>query len=165
MLPMRTRLPRLPVAAALAVAVVAAVAGCASSAQLSKEQAALPGKPACFFLANFQGDWTVLNDTSLIVSIPPSARDAYLIKLFEPIYSLRFQEHLGFQDVEHSGQICNGSDDKLVVRERGQPPVPIVAVRQITPLEQRQLLRAAGLKVPRYLQKQIHAGHAPGASG
>jgi hypothetical protein len=157
---MRTRLPRLLAVATL----VAAAAGCATSARTSAPQAALPGKPACFFMRNFLGDWTVLSDTSLIVSTPPARQDAYLIKLFAPITGLRFYQSLGFEDVEHTGQICDSSEDDLVVRGRQQPPMPIVAVRLITPVEQRQLLQAAGLKVPHYLQKQIDAAPAS-ASG
>ncbi len=151
---MRAHLPRLLAAAVLA----AAAAGCATSSPPSKPEAALPGKPACFFLVNFSGDWTVLSDTTLIVAAPLTARQAYLIKLFEPIYDLRFRQRLGFQDVERTGRICDNSMDNLVVREGGQLPVPIVAVRRITPVEQRQLLLAAGLKVPAYLQKEISSG-------
>jgi hypothetical protein len=151
---MRAHLPRLFAAAVLA----AAAAGCATSAGPPKQQAALPGRPACFYLINFRGDWTVLSDTTLIVTTGPGLQQAYFIKLFAPVYHLRFRERLGFQDVERTGQICDRNMDNLVVRGGGQPPTPIVAVRQITPVEQRQLLLAAGLKVPAYLQKEISSG-------
>jgi hypothetical protein len=36
---------------------------------------------------SFQGDWTVLNDSTLIVHAP-LPKDAYVIKLFEPVFSL-----------------------------------------------------------------------------
>ncbi|HEX4023563.1 MAG TPA: DUF6491 family protein [Steroidobacteraceae bacterium] len=144
-----------------AIAVLTAVAtACATTAQPAKPAAALPGKAACFFLVNFHGDWTVLDDSTLIVSTPPSPQ-AYLIKLFQPVVGLRFRQSLGFQDVEHTGQICNDSQDDLVVRGISQPPVPIVAVRLLTPTEQITLLKAAHQTVPRYLLKQ--AGSANGS--
>ena len=157
---MRTHLMRVFAAAVLAVA----VAGCASTPE-SKQTAALPGKPACFFLANFRGDWTVLNDSTLIVETPPG-QHAYLIKLFRPLVGLRFHQALGFRDAEHTGQICNDSQDELVVRGRGgQPSVPIVAVHTITPAEHVQLLKAAGQKVPANLQKRVSSNGAAAASG
>jgi hypothetical protein len=107
----------------------------------------LPGKPACFWKSNFQGDWTVLNDSTLIVRAP-LPKDAYVIKLFEPVFSLSFRQALAFEDKERVGQICNGGDDYLVVPD-GQPSrVPIVAVRALTMAEQDQLLKAAGLPIP-----------------
>jgi hypothetical protein len=107
----------------------------------------LPGKPACFWKSNFQGDWTVLNDSTLIVRAP-LPNDIYVIKLFEPVFSLSFHQALAFEDKEHAGQICNNGDDYLLIPD-GQPPrVPIVAVRALTAPEQDQLLQAAGLPVP-----------------
>lgn len=146
-----------------AVGAMAAVAlGCATTAQpppsgakpanpsklanLTKA-ANLPGKPACFWKANFQGDWTVLNDSTLIVhaALP---QDAYVIKLFEPVFGLGFRLRLGFVDREHTGQICDQGDDYLQV-PGGQPPqVPITAVRALTASEQNELLQAAGMPVP-----------------
>jgi len=139
-----------------------AAAGCAST-PAAHHTAALPGQPACFYLANFRGDWTVLSDSTLIVETPPG-HHAYLIKLFQPVVGLRFQEALGLKDVEHTGQICNNSQDELVVRGHGQLPVPIVAVRLITPAEHVRLLKAAGQTVPRDLQKRVSSGGAAGAS-
>ncbi len=68
-----------------------------------------------------------------------------MIKLFEPIVDLSFHQRLGFEDKEHTGQICNGSDDYLIV-PGGQPPrVPITAVRALTVAQRQQLLQAAGM--------------------
>ena len=107
----------------------------------------LPGKPACFWKSNFQGDWTVLNDSTLIVHAP-LPKDAYVIKLFEPVFSLSFKQDLGFEDGEHTGQICNNGDDYLVVPGWQPPQVPIVAVHALTVAEQDKLLQAAGKPVP-----------------
>src|ERR1700722_15734947 len=107
-----------------AVGALAAIAvGCASTAQPSPPKTKLdnltkvenlPGKPGCFWTSNFQGDWTVLNDSTLIVHAPLS-KDAYVVKLFGPIFNLSFKQDLGFEDREHTGRICDNGDDYLVV--------------------------------------------------
>ena len=145
-------------------ALSAAAVGCASSPATTpsaQETAALPGKPACFFLVNFRGDWTVLNDSTLIAHTPPGPQ-AYLIKLFRPVTGLRFNQALGFRDREHTGQICDNSQDDVVFRRRSQPPVSITAVREITPVEQAQLLKAAGLPIPRDLRRMLDSARASG---
>ena len=91
--------------------------------------------------------WTVLNDTTLIVQAP-LPRDAYVIKLFEPVFDLSFKQHLGLVDREHTGQICNDGDDYLLVPGWQPPEVPITAVRALTTAERNELLRAAGMPVP-----------------
>ncbi len=108
----------------------------------------LPGKAACFWKSNFQGDWTVLNDSTLIVHAP-LPKDIYVIKLFEPVFSLKFKEGLGLDDREHTGQICNAGDDYLLVPGWQPPRVSIVAVHALTTDEQAQLLQAAGKPVPK----------------
>jgi Family of unknown function (DUF6491) len=140
-----------------AVGSLAAIAvGCATTAQPPPSKAALdnltkvenlPGKPACFWKSSFQGDWTVLNDSTLIIRAP-LPKDAYVIKLFEPVFSLSFKEGLGLDDREHTGQICNNGDDYLLVPGWQPPQVPIVAVHALTMPEQDQLLQAAGKPVP-----------------
>jgi hypothetical protein len=140
-----------------AVGALAAIAvGCATTAQPPASKAKLdnltkvenlPGKPACFWKSSFQGDWTVLNDSTLIVHAP-LPKDAYVIKLFEPVFSLSFKEGLGLEDREQTGQICNNGDDYLVVPGWQPPQVPIVAVHALTMAEQDQLLQAAGKPIP-----------------
>ena len=140
-----------------AVGALAAIAvGCATTAQPPASKANLdnltkvenlPGKPGCFWKSSFQGDWTVLNDSTLIVHAP-LPKDAYVIKLFEPVFSLSFKQGLGLEDREHTGQICNNGDDYLVVPGWQPPQVPIVAVHALTMAEQDQLLQAAGKPVP-----------------
>jgi hypothetical protein len=139
-----------------AVAVLAVITvGCASTPHtpataldnLTKVEN-LPGKPACFWKSNFQGDWTVLNDSTLIVHAP-LPKDIYVIKLFEPVFSLKFKEGLGLDDREHTGQICNDGDDYLLVPGWQPPQVPIVAVHALTTEEQAHLLQVAGKPVPK----------------
>ncbi len=128
-----------------------AAAGPTGTAATARASDPLPGKPGCFWLRNFDGSWTALNQTELIVWAPLTA-NPYYIKLLEPVINLKFDERLGFQDVERTGQICNDADDELVVPNYAPHRIPIVAVRQITPPEEVQLLKANGLKVPRNLR-------------
>jgi hypothetical protein len=140
-----------------AVGTLAAIAvGCATTSQPLPSRANLdnltkvenlPGKPVCFWKSSFQGDWTVLNDSTLIVHAP-LPKDAYVVRLFEPVFNLSFKQGLGFEDREQTGQICNNGDDYLVVPGWQPPQVPIVAVRALTMDEQDQLLQAAGKPVP-----------------
>jgi hypothetical protein len=139
-----------------AVGALATAVGCATVTQPSASAANLanltkpenlPGKPACFWKSSFQGDWIVLNDSTLIVHAP-LPKDAYVIKLFEPVFSLSFQQELGIEDRARTGQICDNGDDYLLVPGWQPPQVPIVAVRALTMAEQEQLLRAAGMPVP-----------------
>jgi hypothetical protein len=121
----------------------------------------LPGKAACFWKSNFQGDWTVLNDSTLIVRAP-LPKDAYVVKLFEPVFNLSFREGLGFEDKERVGQICNSGDDYILVPGGEPSRVPIVAVHALTRDEEDQLLVAAGLPVPRaHTAAQVPAAKNP----
>ncbi len=141
---------------AAGLCVVAMVVGCATTGPRQHPSALdtltkvenLPGKAGCFWRSNFQGDWTVLNDSTLIVRAP-LPKDAYVVKLFEPVFELSFKQGLGFEDKEHTGQICNNGDDYLLVPGWQPPQVPIVAVHALTMAEQNQLLRAAGKPIPR----------------
>jgi hypothetical protein len=138
-------------------ALAAVVVGCATSTQPNPSKTNLdnltkvenlPGKAACFWKSSFQGDWTILNDSTLIVHAP-LPKDIYVVKLFEPVFNLGFKQGLGFEDQEHTGQICNDGDDYLLVPGWQPPRVPIVAVHALTMDQQDQLLRAAGKPVPR----------------
>lgn len=113
--------------------------------------AALPGKPGCFWLSNFDGSWTVLNDSELIVYAPLYSQP-YLVKLFEPVPTLKFRERLGFVDVEHTGMICDGTLDSLLVPHWQPHRVPIVAVRELTAPEAAHLLAENHIKVPARLR-------------
>jgi Family of unknown function (DUF6491) len=138
--------------AAAAGALAAILGGCATTGHPAAAPTALdnltktenlPGKAGCFWKSSFQGDWTVLNDSTLIVHAP-LPKDAYVITLFEPVFSLSFKQGLGFEDKEHTGQICNNGDDYLLVPGWQPPRVPIVAVHSLTIDQENQLLQAAG---------------------
>ena len=155
---MRAR-PRRCLVVCLLAAAAAALCGCASSpssqgagvaAYLGKshETAALPGKPGCFWLSNFDGSWTVLNDSELIIYAPLYSKP-YLIKVFEPVPTLKFHERLGFENSEHSGMICDGAMDDLVIPHWQPNRIPIVAVRELTSPEAERLLAANHIALPR----------------
>jgi hypothetical protein len=146
----------MPIRPLLINAVVGALAaiavGCAATSQPPPSQSKLdnltkpenlPGKAACFWKSSFHGDWTVLNDSTLIVHAP-LPKDSYVIELFEPVFSLSFKQALGFEDKEHTGQICNNGDDYLLIPGEQPSRVPIVAVHALTMDEQDQLFEAAG---------------------
>jgi hypothetical protein len=84
-----------------------------------------------------------------IFNMAAMREDIYVVKLFEPVFNLSFKQGLGFEDQEHTGQICNDGDDYLLVPGWQPPRVPIVAVHALTMDQQDQLLRAAGKPVPR----------------
>ena len=141
--------PRRFIATGLIAAVAAALLGCASThggeygaggAALSRKTGALPGKPACFRVTDFDGSFTVLNDSELIVPDPVLSR-TYLIVLSEPVSYLKLRHHPGFLAFPpHNHLICSNPLDYLLVRRWKSGRVPIVAVRELTAAQERQLL-------------------------
>jgi len=118
----------------------------ACGSQPRRGLANLPGADACFWTRNLS-DWTVLNDSTLIVHAPLT-RDAYLIKLFAPIPGLQFHERLGFEGGDGDpGQIC--STNAYVIAGGPVPErEPVAAVRKLTPAQAKNLLSTSGASVP-----------------
>ena len=154
---------------ALLAALAAALSACASGpprraggytagAGVRQKSVALPGQPGCFWLSDFEGSWTVLNDSELIIEAP--FHHPYLIRLFEPVPTLRLHERLGFADIEGTGRICNGSMDDLVVPHWQPHRIPIVAVRELTVPQERQLL-AKNHITPPPARKPAHGSSVP----
>lgn len=125
------------------------LAACANAPPPPRTQATanLPGKPGCFWLRNFTGSWTVLNQSQLLVYAPLTS-PPYLLQLFQPVPTLKLAERLGFANSERSGMVCDYSQDDLVVPNWQPHRIPIIAVRQLTRDEARALMLANGLKVP-----------------
>ena len=145
----RSRFP-----AAIVVAVASTIIlGCASthrgerpaSSPAVSRNTALPGKPACFRVADFGGSWAVLNDSELIVPDPVFSR-WYLIKLSVPVFDLKFKlrEHVIFEPYPPDTElICSSSassTDYLRVPHWGLGRVAILAVQELTVAERQQLL-------------------------
>ena len=122
---------------ALGLAVLA-VAGCTAggTAATHAPPAPLPGTEACVFTVNLN-DWTVLDDTSLIVYAPVH-KEPYLVKLFAPVFDLSFRQTLGFEGVEHNGQLCKG--DYVLVRGDLPQRMPINSIRSLTPDQAKRLI-------------------------
>jgi hypothetical protein len=130
--------------ARLAVALAAlAAAACSTTATGSHPAAApLPGTDACVFMREVS-DWVVVDASTLIV-YAPQRKDAYLLKLFEPVRELNFKQRVGFEDSDHDGMLCGNGGDYVVVRDDSVPMrVPIVAFRKLTPEQAKQLLPPA----------------------
>jgi hypothetical protein len=115
------------------------VAGCATNGAAGPHASPLPGTEACIFTVNLN-DWTVIDDSTLIV-YAPMRKDPYLVKLFAPMFDLQFRESLGFEDIEHNGQLCK--DDYVVARGDSPNRTPIIAVRALTPDQAKQIIAAA----------------------
>jgi hypothetical protein len=134
---------------ALFLSLLLGMAGCSShpprAASPPRAANPLPGKDACFWTRSLQ-DWTVLDDSTLLVHAP-MAKDAYLVKLFAPIFGLSFRETLGFEAGGGSpGQIC-GQTAYVIARSAGggiPDRQPVVAVRALTPHEAKHLLASRG---------------------
>jgi hypothetical protein len=126
---------------ALLSPLILAFAGCATNGAGAPRTPPppLPGTEACIFTVNLN-DWTVIDNSTLIV-YAPLRKDPYLVKLFEPIFDLQFRESLGFEDIEHNGQLCK--DDYVVARGDSPRRTPIIAVRALTPDQARQIIAAA----------------------
>lgn len=151
---MSANIRHLPRALGLSLLIGLSAGGCATGPRTSvapgpnpHSLTALPGKPGCFWLRSFDGSWTALNDRQLLVYAPLSG-PPYLVQLFEPIPTLKFAERLGFEDVEHTGMICDSASDFAIVPNWTPHRVPITAIRQVTPEQARQLLLSNGLKAP-----------------
>ena len=126
---------RLALGPALAVLVATGCTAGGSSATHAPP-APLPGTEACIFTVNLY-DWTVLDDKTLIVYAPVH-KEPYLVKLFAPVFDLSFHETLGFEGVEHNGQLCKG--DYVLVRGDMPQRMPISSIRSLTPDQAKQLI-------------------------
>ena len=130
--------------ARLAAALAALAAAACSTTATGSHPAAAPllGTDACVFMS-LVSDWVVVDASTLIV-YAPLRKDAYLLKLFEPVPELNFKQRVGFEDSDHDGRLCGDGGDYLVVRDDSVPlRVPIVAFRKLTAEQAKQLLPPA----------------------
>ena len=141
----------------LIAALTIALIGCASSsrqvcatcsAAARRRSAPLPGKPACFRAADFDGSWITLNDREFIVRDPIFSR-SYLIKMSKPVYALASRRSLGVEPfTPANGCICNGFNAYVLAAHSGLAGrVPIVAVRELAQPEEQLLLSKHHIKL------------------
>jgi hypothetical protein len=101
------------------------------------------GTESCFWIRDVR-HWDVIDPSTLIV-YAPMPKEAYLVKLLQPIPDLRFHLTLGFEDTDHMGRVCRIGTFVSV----GQPMpwrAPVAAVRALTPDEVKQVKTAAKTK-------------------
>jgi len=132
--------------AALMLAVLGA-AGCAASharsssasnASNAGSASGLPGKQQCVPILYIQ-NWDVIDPNTLIV-YAPEPKDAFLIKVVEPVSNLSARDGIGFSSGTHDGKLC-GNEGDVMVRESLRDPVS--AVRSLKGGEVRQLKATA----------------------
>jgi len=129
------------------------LSGCASTRAQTANAPSPPGAPvanlptigteACFWIRDVR-HWDVIDPSTLIV-YAPMPKEAYLVKLLQPIPDLSFHLALGFEDTDHMGRVCRIGSFVSV----GQPMpwrAPVAAVRALTPDEVKQLKNAAKTK-------------------
>jgi hypothetical protein len=123
---------RLPAYVLCALAIT--LSACASRPR--PDLANLPGTDACFWTANVR-DWTVIDNTTLVVDAP-GAGNVYLVKLIFPLPGLQYHEGLSLHARAGYGRICsNGAS----VSVGGSVPEnrAIIAVRHLSAAEAARL--------------------------
>jgi len=123
------------IATALLLSVLG-VAGCAAfhSEKPIDPNPGLPGRADCVPVLYIQ-NWDILDPNTMIV-YAPDPKDAYLVKLAEPVADLGARDSLGFVSGSHDGRICGASGDLMV---RGSLRVPLTAVRALRKAEVKRL--------------------------
>lgn len=144
----KTRTQLLATGAAIAMSLLVGCATGRPDGNASANAKALPGTPACLFRGNFEGAWQVLNNSTLILYALPNDREAYLVKLFQPVPGLKFNVRLGFLDVQRTGQICGNGNSYVLVPGNAPERILITQVRKLTQGEREQLLAGAGHPSP-----------------
>jgi hypothetical protein len=74
---------------------------------------------ACIFIRSV-GQYRAL-DRSNVVIWAPGRRDAYLVELSMPLFSLESSFQLAMIDHDHDGRLCGHGFDRIGVRDIGQP--------------------------------------------
>jgi hypothetical protein len=101
------------------------------------------GTESCFWIRDVR-HWDVIDPSTLIV-YAPMPREAYLVKLLQPIPDLRFHLTLGFQDTDRMGRVCR-IDSFVSVGGPFPWQAPVAAVRELTPDEVKLVKAAAKSK-------------------
>jgi Family of unknown function (DUF6491) len=148
--------------AALMLALVGA-AGCAASharsSSTSGASGGLPGRQQCVEILYIQ-NWDVIDPNTLIV-YAPEPKDAFLVKVVEPVSNLSARDSIGFSSGTHDGKLC-GVEGDVMVRESLHDPVS--AVRSLRGGEVRQLKASAARRVATPAAAAPAASTTPAAS-
>jgi hypothetical protein len=152
--------------AAAALVTGLGMATVAPAADPPAELSSLPGKEACFWMHGIF-NWTVLDDTTLIVEAPTS-RTPYLVKLFRPISGMT-TDRVGFASgPPRNGLFCVNSYVFVRGPARAAPQdyTSAMAVRALTPAQARELLtKASGPVVYKQPEPRTPAASTDAATG
>jgi hypothetical protein len=123
-------------------------AGCVTRSEQSNAASdGLPGTPDCVFILYIQ-NFDII-DTATLIVYAPNPKDAFLVKLSQPVPDLNSRESIKFEAGHHDGRLCGVDGDTLV---RTPPPqrVAVAAVRALRAADVKQLKAAAkgGLATP-----------------
>jgi hypothetical protein len=81
-------------------------------------------------------------DPATLIVYAPNPKDAFLVKLSQPVPDLNSRENIKFEAGNHDGRICGVAGDTLV-RTPAPQRVPVSAVRALRAGEVKQLKAAA----------------------
>jgi Family of unknown function (DUF6491) len=121
------------------------VGGCSTPrTQPTPASDGFPGTADCVMQLYIQ-NFDVIDPATLIV-YAPTPKDAFLLKLAQPVPDLNSRESIGFEAAHHDGQICGVNGD-LLVRTPAPNRVAVTAVRALRGAEVKQLKAAAKANV------------------
>jgi len=104
----------------LAALVGAVAAQAADSATQDKAAKPKRNTSACVFFRSVY-DWRALDDNHLVLWSPSSKKEAYLVQLAMPLFSLRFAHTLAFVDGNNDGRLCDFGRDAIADTDRSMP--------------------------------------------
>jgi len=109
------------------ISLLAAMAGAqATSATASKKDG-----NACVFISTV-GQYRALDQNNVVIWAP-GRRDAYLVELSMPLFSLESAFQLAMIDRDHDGRLCGFSMDRIGVKDFGRPETS--SIRSMTRLD------------------------------
>ena len=106
----------------LFAALLASVAG---AAQASSTTSAKDNGNACIFISTI-GQYRALDDRNVVIWAP-GRRDAYLVELAMPLFSLRSSFELATIDHDRDGRLCGFGMDRIGVRDFDRPETSTIA--------------------------------------
>lgn len=87
--------------------------------------------------------WQVLDNETLIIWAP-TRKNPHVVKLWRPVFGLKSEFTLGFQDGNNDGQFCDYGRDAIVVDGPAGPErYSIRSIRRVEEAEAKELLAAS----------------------
>jgi hypothetical protein len=85
----------------------------------------------CVFMSSV-GNYRVLDNNNLVIWAP-GRRNAYLVELSFPLFSLDSSFQMAMIDRDHDGRLCGSGFDRIGVRDFGHPET--ASIRSMTRLD------------------------------